>query len=48
MMVEAWLLYAAVETDSSSYEAGQIVGQILVAALAVAVVWAIIRRIRNR
>lgn len=47
-MFEAWLIRAAVETESSSYEAGQIVGQILVAALAIAVVWAIIRRIRNR
>jgi hypothetical protein len=47
-MLESWLLGAAVETESSSYEAGQIVGQILIAALAIAVVWAIIRRIRDR
>lgn len=47
-MLESWLLWAAVETESSSYEAGQIVGQILMAALVIAVVWTIIRRIRDR
>jgi hypothetical protein len=47
-MLEMWLLWAEVETESSAYKGGQLAGKILMAALAIAVVWVIVRRIRDR
>lgn len=43
----ALIVSSTVETDSSAYELGQLIGEILVALVAVAVVALLIRQIRD-
>lgn len=47
-MLEIWLLWAEVETESSAYKGGQLAGKILMAVVAVTVVWVIVQRMRDR
>lgn len=49
MFQEDWVFFwAAVDTDSTAYKVGQVIGDLLIAALAITVVVVVVRWIRDR